>query len=127
MSKANRFRFRLWSKRENRMLPALQHPSLCMNGELYASGMNVTEHYVMMFSTGLQDSCGVEIFEGDVLRYEGDEYPCFVAWVDRDAQFATFDCADPTEQLDTMAAYGGCGWVIGNTHENPELLEAATA
>ena len=71
-------------------------------------------------STGLSDKNGVEIFEGDVFDCEDGEPPLVVYWhIDK----AGWALAEGAEYLDDLAGYNNACVVIGNIHENPELLK----
>lgn len=67
-------------------------------------------------STGLRDRNGVEIFEGDILRIEGVENGS-VEWSDSHGAFVCLD------HILGTTSYEGFRKVIGNIHENPELLD----
>jgi uncharacterized phage protein (TIGR01671 family) len=81
--------------------------------------------------TGLTDKNGKKIFEGDIIReLDGsmDGIPRAVCW---DEDYMRFDC--PLVRKHWAYGFNACGlWlmqsknieVIGNIHDNPELLEA---
>ena len=75
--------------------------------------------------TGLKDKSGdKEIYEGDIISFENEKALARVLWLDGKAMFGLkwLDCG-VEDELDYWSVCKGPVEVIGNIHENPELLE----
>ena len=73
--------------------------------------------------TGLQDKNGKRIFEGDIVTFKtrvGSFKPHYVRWYEEDARFiVTGKDGVRSYPMDRSFEYE----IIGNIHDNPELLE----
>jgi len=69
--------------------------------------------------TGLNDKNGVKIFEGDILEWGHYKRICQVKWLDDTARFLYIT---PHKSIIYPGEAKACV-VIGNTYDNPELLE----
>ena len=72
--------------------------------------------------TGLTDKNGKKIFEGDIVRYMNKE-TMVVVWNKDSASFAIAYSALNFNYLATISSANIYLEVIGNIHDNPELLE----
>lgn len=84
---------------------------------------------VIMQSTGLKDKNGVEIFESDIVQYRDGEYS-YLGIVKRDCYQFFIDGIEPDDNydfIDVSNTFDGTSSleILGNIHENPELLEVA--
>ena len=71
--------------------------------------------------TGLDDKNGVKIFEGDILK-DSLSWVCLVKWDDSNGRFLGYH---KKPRGDTYVCYVGrepAQEIIGNIHDNPELI-----
>jgi len=121
-------KFRAWDSRNTEMVYSDKEDSFYINTKgalfMYAlpkseSGINTEYHkdYQVMQYTGLKDKNGVEIYDSDLLREEGDKI-YIVKFSDEG-----YWMADPANcEGDWFHIYDFDWRVIGNIHENTELL-----
>lgn len=72
---------------------------------------------------GIKDKNENGIFEGDIVRIDDDEDIYVIEYSDNDATFEAigqFNCICYNFEV---SLFGGCVEVIGNIHDNPELME----
>jgi len=75
--------------------------------------------------TGSLDKNGARIFEGDILASGEGRVPTLVEWVKEDCGFYIFNLQRNRERNRFDKYFKPfVGEVIGNIHDNPELLEA---
>lgn len=128
----DRFRFRVWNTRTKKLrevaqitLDARQHGGTSEISNMETCHLVYQPHLVLEQCTGLKDKNGRLIFEGDIVQHDTAAGPkcwpvlfkdgCFVlpyesgnAWLGKVIQ----NCP-----------YSSGVVVVGNIHENPELLE----
>lgn len=78
----------------------------------------IHQEHLMQY-TGLKDKNGVEIYEGDVVKFIGWGYTGYVAF--ENCEFITKNNMDKDYALSPKD--GTDFEVIGNIHEHPELLQ----
>lgn len=129
-------KFRAWDKDHKYMEYTDRNLVVCFSDE----GAEVRDHttfshscismekFELMQSTGLKDKSGIEIYEGDIVEFK---YPYdkriktkgIIVWNDNKACFG-INMKETTEQYElyriTAENYLS---VIGNVHQNLELLE----
>jgi len=98
----------------------IENGQFCRSCGPYGQEYSQPTDSILMQYTGLKDKNGVEIYEGDILKdhSEDDIVLTVVVWNNFNCGFYTDYSNDPLE------AYACEDYeVIGNIHENPELLE----
>lgn len=123
---ADRFRFRRWDE---------QTKTMPMLNSVYVGGVTPAAQYYcgcLMQSTGMLDMNGREIFEGDIVSFNGfatgDEVKSEVFWDESEAGFCVRQSREDergpwTEVFHASLALGNRMTVIGNKYQNPELLK----
>lgn len=121
-------KFRAWDKTENKMwnvetIYIEDEWVKVNNGSIYGTTKDLVRDYVLMQSTSLKDKNGVEIYEGDIVRYNRgiswsvEKFPYVVK---NSMEGFVFEYGLIQHSLSKKIEYVT---VIGNIYENPELLE----
>lgn len=138
----DRFRFRAWDKQDKELIYEAENTYDCQsyNGHIiwhdnFAGLLDDEERYTVEQCTGLKDKNGRLIYEGDILDFDlsipknGGHYRGIVYWQKQNnligwmisslRHTGSWDIRQIAHPNDWMT------WaeVIGNIHENPELLE----
>ena len=120
-------KFRAWVEEENEMLSVEEIIFCEVGGVAEINGWWDDSRFILMQYTGLKDKNGVEIYEGDIVKWWGYEVqfgrqlrPERIIYIN-DYIKDTYKILCITENTRQTVE------VIGNIHENPELLEVANA
>lgn len=131
-------KYRIWHKGRKQMfmvstIDFRQEKISYIDGSGFAGAFISFDDVILMQSTGLHDTNGVEIFEGDILKVcddggthnevvfrDGQALVMNVTYQDFDVSAVAWalDCYHGSDDDDNEYPI-----VIGNIHQNPELLE----
>ena len=135
-------KFRAWNKVEKKMVyydKDCSSPDMTLNGVLIAhrDRSNVSYVYDLMQFTGLKDKngAGKDVYGDDLYKRGEDGSIWRIGWNDyyKPLKFTgRWDLFDPYDETncvswDTELDVGLIGEVIGNIHQNPELLNGRPA
>lgn len=81
------------------------------------------DDYILMQSTGLKDKNGVEVFDGDIVKLQYTIASDFELFEVRQFRGGMWRIDNRRRGSDLWLRNEDCE-VIGNIHENPELLES---
>ena len=136
----DRFKFRFYDKENKIMVYADTDDELLpyYPDEIYTTwqtyDLSAIEHlandedYIVMQCTGLKDKNGKLIYEGDILiqkEENGGPTKKLVIWEEEGGYLGLKDLKKSFLGVVTFHLFGYTYEVIGNIHENPELLEVS--
>lgn len=118
-------KFRYWDKENNEMINA----DVLAFEEYLPVADHLNQEGIMQY-TGMKDVNGVEIYEGDILQPSNNEKKIFtVVWREGESGFKRKYSyvrkyqREEYEGTSYLPIYPNGHKVIGNIHENPELIK----
>lgn len=122
----DRFRFRVWDTEKKELIydaeNAYDYMRPCSDGKIIEADcfgdVLESKRYIVEQCTGLKDKNGRLIYEGDIVFYGGVE----LWWVVFEEKYCSFELLRKDGNGLSMSAHKEMT-VVGNIHENPELLE----
>jgi hypothetical protein len=127
-------RFRAWHTKNKKMFSAEEMAAdqltLLPTGEFInvssadtrLSNIIPQSAMIPMQYTGIKDSTGKDIYEGDILRHPSSNECFAITWAPMRCGFRADYGNKGHSDIEMQIGIRGCAFVIGNIHENPELL-----
>ena len=88
--------------------------------DIHSYGSHMVDPDTVGQFTGITDADGKKVFEGDIIRVFGETYAC--RWDDGNCEFGV---SNKRESFGIAYVYCPLMEVIGNIHDNPELVEVS--
>lgn len=116
-------KFRAWHKHYKRMMfrgvfdrnwYTDSNGGKCIDG-IHPSDKTDVE---LMQYTGIKDEFGVDIYEGDIAPFDGENLKCII-----ETDGVWFENANLTMRYDDFKKYGEPLKVVGNIHQTPNLAK----
>ena len=107
-------KFRAWDNRSEKMI-------VFKNADMWDTNW-LDDSDIMQF-TGLKDKNGVDIYEGDLLKFKATTVNGIFSIVFRNGSFCLSNSWSDYTSFDHYEFSSNNIQVIGNTHENPELIK----
>ena len=118
---AREIKFRAWVEEENEMLPVEEMIFCEVGGVAEINDWWGDSRFILMQYTGLKDKNGVEIYEGDICRYNLDNSLHIVEFINNHwSAFCFIELA--TQECNHLYEFDDFE-VVGNIYESPELLK----
>ncbi len=118
-------KFRAWMPKEKKWYKGGAVQLIALQGNTFGLSEASGKIIQLQQFTGLTDRHGVEIYEGDVVRFVHDDQTIAVLPVIWNSKGAFFTCEHDNISRPVEAASGFdsvTGEIVGNIYETPELL-----
>ena len=125
---ANRFNFRAFILKEKYLVDVeILHPEyiLAYDGKTYSlNNINNSKNYILMQSTGLTDKNGKEVFEKDIIKFDGKYTKAkrLIRYSEQQGRLVACYTDFVYDYCDFNKDWISQWEVIGNIYKNPELL-----